>query len=120
MKKILLNVASIGLLATLFLPLIVLAQWGGVGDAEAPVTAPTWGEVDVIDALGRISNWLFAILLIVAAIFLIVAGYFFVTARGDTDKVTTARQFVLWALIGVLVGFLAKGLVMLVNKMVRG
>jgi hypothetical protein len=42
----------------------------------------------------------------------------FVTASGDPDKTKTARNFVLYALIGVLVGFAAKGLVMLVEKIV--
>ncbi len=114
MKKILSHIASVGLLAVLLLPLLAFAQQPGPGDA------PAWGEVDIMQTLARISDWLFALLLIVAAIFIIVAGYFFVTAQGDPDKVGTARQFVLYALIGVLVGFLAKGLVVLVDMIVRG
>lgn len=114
MKKALLNIVSAGLLTLLFLPLLVSAQQPGPGDA------PGWGDVDIMETLGRISDWLFAILLIIAAIFIIIAGFYFVTAQGDPDKVSTARMFVLWALIGVLVGFLAKGLVILVDRMVRG
>jgi len=102
MKKILL---ALVLASTLTLPLI--------GLAAEPKTAP---EIDTIDLLNRITNWLFTILLIIAAIFIIIAGLYFVTAQGDADKTKSARNFILYALIGVLVGFAAKGLVKLVGK----
>ena len=92
---------------------VAIAQVGPID--TAPVEAP---DVNVVDALNSIINWLFAFLLIIAALFLIVAGFYFVTAQGDADKVKTARQFVLYALIGVLIGFLAKGLVILVGFIV--
>lgn len=97
----------------LVLPIMVLAQQPG------PDQAPQWGELDVMQVLEKVTNWLFAILLIVAAIFIIMAGYFFVTAQGDPDKVKTARNFVLYALVGVLVGFVAKALVMFIDTIVR-
>ncbi len=91
-------------------------DWGGWGGG-APEGAPT---LDILDVLDNITDWLFAILLIVAAIFIIIAGYFFVTATGDPEKTKRARDFVMYALIGVLVGFVAKGLVMLVGTIATG
>ena len=93
------------------MPLVVLAQ--------GPIQAPGWRDVDFMVALERIFNWVFAILLVVAAIAIVVAGYIFVTAAGDPDKIKKARDFVLYALIGVLVAFLAKGLVVLIDRIVR-
>ena len=104
MRKITLNLIS----AAILLPLTALAA--------APAVAPA---VDVMEVLDSITNWLFAILLIIAAIFIIVAGYLFVTAFGDPDKTKKARDFVMYALIGVLVGFCAKGLVLLVKTIVE-
>ena len=66
---------------------------------------------DFIDALNSIVNWLFTILLIVAVIFILIAAFNFITAAGDPEKVKTARQFVIYALIGVVVALLARGLV---------
>jgi len=111
MKKVL---PSLALIAVIFLPLITTAQVPG------PEDTPDREDVQVMEVLERISDWLFAILLIVAVIFITIAGYFFVTAAGDTDKVKRARDFVMYALIGVLVGFLAKGLVKLVETIVTG
>jgi phosphoglycerol transferase MdoB-like AlkP superfamily enzyme len=105
MKKLLSSLVLTGLLA---LPVVGLAQ-------QAPPAAPT---ADIMATLDSITDWLFAILLIVAAIFIIIAGYFFITAQGDPDKIAKARQFVLYALIGVLTGFAAKGLVVLISRIV--
>lgn len=105
MKKIFLSLILVSLLA---LPIAGLAQ-------VTPTTAP---EKDIMTLLTNIMNWLFTILLVVAAIFIIVAAYYFITASGDPEKVKTARNFVLYALIGVLVAFAARGLVKLVGTIV--
>jgi hypothetical protein len=58
--------------------------------------------------------------MVVAVIYIIMAAFNFVTAAGDPEKVTKARNFVLYALIGVLVAFAAKGLINLISKIATG
>jgi len=101
MKKFVSTIVASSLLV---LPTLGLAQ---------PASAPT---VDVLQALDDVTNWLFALLLIVAVIYLILAGFYFITAQGDPDKVAKARNMVLYALIGVVVAVAAKGLVVLVRR----
>jgi len=101
MRKIISAIISVSLL----LPLIGLAL----------ETAPT---VDVMTALDSIVNWLFTILLVVAVVFLVLAAFNFVTAGGSEEKVTTARSQVMYALIGVMVALLARGLIALVRRIV--
>jgi hypothetical protein len=72
----------------------------------------------LINTLYNVRDWLFTILLTVAAIFIIIAGYNFVTAGGDPTKITAARNFVLYALIGVLVAIASTGMIELVKKIV--
>ncbi len=100
MKKVLTGATAVSLIA---LPALVLAQ-----GASAPV-------VNVFNALSTLTDYLFTILLIVAVIFLIIAAFTFVTASGDPDKVGKARNFVLYALIGIAVAVAAKGLIALVQ-----
>ena len=109
MKKVLVSLTLIGLL---IVPALVLAQVVPGQAVPAPELEICCGPNSV---LYRLMNWLFTILLVVAAIFIIVAAFMFVTASGDPDKTKTARNFVLYALIGVLVAFGAKGLVSLVG-----
>jgi len=103
MRKILFGLTTASLLV---LPIVGLAQ---------ATTAP---NLDVMVALDNIVNWLFAILLVIAALFIIIAAYYFVTAAGNPEILGRARTFVLYAIIGLVVAFLAKGLVALVRTIV--
>ncbi len=97
--------------------LISLVTIPAISMADEPTDHPGT-KLDLWDALEKVINYLFALLIIVAVIFLLIAGILFVTAQGDPDKVKKARDFVLWALIGVIVGVLAYALVNFVQSMV--
>jgi prolipoprotein diacylglyceryltransferase len=105
MKKI---VSALVLLTLFALPAVGLADSG-------EITPPT---LDFWDALDTIVTYLFGLLIILAVIFLVIAGIMFITAQGDTEKIKKARDYVLWALIGVIVGVLAYALVNFVSQMV--
>ena len=102
MKKI---ISALILVSILAVPVVGLA-----------VVAEVLPEYDVMLTLNNIVNWLFAILLIVAVLFLVIGGLQYVTAQGDPEKIKKAGQYILYALIGVIVALLARGLVTLVQK----
>lgn len=106
MKKILLIPV---LMSLLLLPIISLAQ--------EPWPAIT-GPQDLIDKLDIVARWLMTIVFIIAAIFIVVAAYKFVTSGGDPAAVTSARQAILYALIGVAVALLAWGIVQVVKSII--
>lgn len=108
-KKYLSSLTLVSLLAVSFL---ALPAKGLAQDMEA------LEEIEVMGALDSIVNWVFTILLVVAALFIVLAAFTFVTAGGDPEKVNTARNQVLYAIIGVAVAFLARGLVALVRTIV--
>ena len=109
MKKLLTGITLVSLLA---LPV--------VATATAPEGVPLMTGQGTIDALENLIDWLFTILLIVAVIFLVIAAFSFITASGDPDKVGKARNYVLYALIGVAVAVAARGLVALVQLIMGG
>ncbi len=106
MKKYLILFLSVSLLV---LPFFVLAQ----------ETAPTiGGSVDeLVDILNRIGDLIFTILLVIAFIFLVMAGLNFITASGDTTKVDKARNMLMYCLMGVAVALLARGAIALVRNL---
>ncbi len=65
-----------------------------------------------------ITNWVFAFVLVAAIIAIIFAGVGFLTSGGDASKVTNARQFLMYALIGVAVTILAKAFIAVVGTLV--
>lgn len=76
-------------------------------------------EIEPVAAIEKIITWLITIVLIVAALFIVFAAFTFITAGGDPEKLNTARNQVMYALIGVVVALLAHGLVLLIEKTVK-
>ncbi|MGC8651169.1 MAG: pilin [Minisyncoccia bacterium] len=90
--------------------------------ATPPATMPEIPEVNVNiwDILDRALSWFFGIALIIASIMLVYAGFTYVTASGNNEKVQTATKTLIYALIGVAIALLAKGLPMLVQDFLQG
>jgi len=110
-KKYLLSLTLLILLAVslLALPVKGLAQTS---------TSTTLKDIPPVTAIETIITWLIWIVAIVAALFIVLAAFTFITAGGDPEKINTARNQVMYALIGVVVALLAWGLVALVRTKV--
>jgi len=86
-------------LVILSLPVVTLAQ-------NNAVNIPTTLQ----DAVGRIVGPLFLVLVAISTIFIIFAAYTFVTSGGEPAKAETARAALIYAIIGIVVAFLARAL----------
>ncbi len=76
-------------------------------------------DADLIGILILIANWLFTILMALAAISIVAAAFIFISSGGDSEKLNTARNWVIYALIGVLVALLAQVLVNFIDSWVE-
>ena len=117
MKKIFLT--TIVLSALLVFPLISLAQPETLpkeGGAPTVVTS----AAGLIDLIKRVGDWIFLGLLAITAVFLIYAGFLWVTAGGDPNAATKARQMLVNALIGLGVALMARGLVQVMRSIIAG
>lgn len=113
MKKLLLGIV----IASFVLAPVALTTIGLIVPLDASAEPPDTviPDTDVVASLGNIADWLFYILIGVSVLFIVIAGLQYVTAQGDPEKIKLAGQKVLYALIGVIVASLAKGLVVLVQ-----
>ncbi len=98
----------------LVLPLIGL--WLGAPILGAAASEEDLPDADVIDTLENIADWLYYILLGAAVVFIVIGGIYYATAQGDPEKIKKAGNSILYALVGVVVASLAKGLVTLIQK----
>ena len=64
-------------------------------------------------------NIIWTLALIIAPLMIIVAGFYFVTAAGNPNQITIARQIILWTLIGFLVIASAIGIINLFNEVIK-
>ena len=79
---------------------------------EGLITEPN----QVVGFIEKVGDWFFAILMAVAGVLIILAGWTFLTAGGNPDSVVKARQMLVFALVGVAVAVLAKGLPYLIKN----
>ena len=54
---------------------------------------------------------IFTMALVIAPIMIIVAGFYLLTAAGNPAQITTAKNIIMWTLIGFLVILAAKGII---------
>lgn len=113
MKKSLSTLILVSVISLFVLPFIM--------PVSAQTVAPTIIESpdEAVTLLETITNWFFTILMAVAVIMLILAAWTFLTAGGNPDSVTKARQMLVFALIGVAVAILAKGLPALIQALLE-
>jgi type II secretory pathway component PulF len=113
MKKVF---SALVLMSFLVVPMMA---FGATSQFDQPgQEVPTLLETgdDVLALIDTIGNWIFVILLALAAIFLIWAGFMYVTAAGNEDTLRKARMMLVNALIGVAIALGAKGLVAVIGN----
>lgn len=99
MKKKLSVLISMGLLTVLLVPMLALAQ------EEPPAAADLWAILDTA------TRWFYGIFLALAVLMVIYAGFMFLTAGGDAEKISKAREALMYAVVGVVVALLARSIV---------
>lgn len=99
------KIEKIFLIFTLFLPLLVFAQ-----DTQI-IKFETLEEL-----FGAIISFLKKIIIPFSGIMFLIAGYFFVTAGGDPEKINLAKRIIIYTMIGLLFILLAEALVEVIKK----
>lgn len=68
-----------------------------------------------LNSLATITDWIFAVLLIIVGLLILIGALFIITAAGDPTKIGKGKDFIMYALIGLAVALLSKALVPLVT-----
>jgi len=76
---------------------------------SAPPTPITTAS-GIVTKLGDVAGWLFAIFLALAVLFLIYAAFMYLTAAGNTDKTTGARNALIYGIVAIVVAVVAGGI----------
>ena len=95
---------------TVVMPFIALAQ--------APTVPQLESVGGVTSFLDRIVNYLFGIFLVVAVIMIIYAAFLYLTAAGNEDKLKSAKNTIIYAIIAIVVAVVARSLVALVRNII--
>ena len=127
MKKSLSALILISLITLFVLPAMMPVMAGDedevAGDedevnvGQAPTIITDASQITTV--INNVVNWFFLIVMTVAAIFILVSAWTFLTAGGNPDSITKARQMLIYALVGVVVAVLAKGLPILIQSILE-
>ena len=85
-----------------------------------PETAPATTGAGLLNLIDSVTNWFFAIFIVLALIFILLAAFQLVTAGGDEAKLGEARAKLIWAAVGIMVALISKGLVPIIRSIVGG
>ncbi|NTU69411.1 hypothetical protein HGB13_01085 [bacterium] len=86
---------------------LVLATSPISAKINGPVTPPGVPTDSLSDLIGKISNAILSIVAVLAILFLILAGFQYVTSAGNPDQITKAKNTALYAIIGIIVALVA-------------
>jgi len=108
--KLSLVVSTIGLLLLGNVAIGQVAQIPGI-QQTGPTTVG--GLVDVLKGVIR---WTYIIFFVIAVMFILFAAFSYLTAGGDAEKITTAKNRVIYAAIAIIVALLAVGFEVIIRN----
>ena len=86
---------------------------------SAIALANTAGTIDVVGILNNLVNWAFSFLLIFAVICILYSAFLFLTAAGDTEKISKAKSQLMWSVVAVVVAVTARGIVAVIRSIIE-
>lgn len=81
-------------------------------------STPQWREA-LIQILKKVSDFLLMMIPIIAAVALIIAGYFYIFSPAHSESVTKAKGIIKFNLIAILVAFFSYSLVQLIVNLLN-
>ena len=109
MKKI--NKTLFGIWATL-MSFLIVAQ----GQAITITNPLTPGNISYEEMLARVLSWIFGFALAIAVLMLIIGGYMMVVSGGDPQRFSTGRKVIVYALSGLAIVAVSRGIIALVEQ----
>lgn len=114
MKDALLKISRLGILAFATLPTLFVKKTFAMDPLEwlKQITELPNSNTSLEDFIIKIINWAIGFSAIVAVVMIVFAGFKYITANGDENKISSATKTLTFAIVGLVVCFIA---VMLVN-----
>jgi len=73
-------------------------------------TNPKCGVCCFLQTLYNVTDWIFVILVGLASLYVIIGAMNLLMSAGDPSKVASGRQHIMFAAIGLIIGFLARAI----------
>ena len=111
MKKLSILIPIVVILA---LPLVVGAQI----TQEQTFVSGVSNISQVLGIINNISVWFMSIVVGVSVFFFVMAGFLYVTSGGAEEKLKSAKNYLIYGIVGVIVALLAGAILVVVQNLV--
>ena len=71
---------------------------------------------EFIALICKAGNWFFTALMVVALLMFLVSAFYFLTGGGNPQNIEKAKQTLLYAIVGVIVGILPKAIIAIIGS----
>jgi len=112
MKKVFKTIGTLLPLAAVVLVPVMAGAQGTITPTEPIKTSD-----ELVNTINRIAGLMQWGLLVLSGIFAIAAGYIYLTAAGDAEKVGKAKTMLIYTVIALAIGLLAGGIGSLVENL---
>ena len=76
-----------------------------------------WGVICILSGVYTATDWVFVGIMALVIIFILIGGFYILTAAGAPERVASGRQFIVWACIGLAVALGAKAIPAIVKAL---
>ena len=90
------------------------------GDSNCELVCKKQSESDAENMVGKIIQTVFMVVGIIAVIVIIIGGIMYATSQGDSGKLTTAKNTILYAAIGLIISLLSFAIVSFILTTMEG
>jgi len=87
---------------------------------ETDVWNKSEGNISIWEILNRAINYVFTFVVGLGIVMFLVTAYYYMTSGGDSEKVKKALQSLIYVLVGIIVVFASKMIIMLACKFALG
>lgn len=109
MKNI--KIAAIIATAIAVIPAFALADFSGIPNGA--LSKSTLGVI-----LGNVLGFAFGLLIVLAAIFIVYAGFLYLTAGGEEEKVKKAKNYLVYAVVALVVAGIAQVIILIAKNII--
>lgn len=84
----------------------------------AVVSIDNYGMCCLVNTIYSITDWIFYISMAFIGIMIVIGAFTIITAGGDPSKVSQGRNYILYAIVGMVVAFFARAIPAVVKTLV--
>ena len=74
----------------------------------ADLNSPDWAMICLLGTIGKVTNWIFFLMMAGAVLVIVYGGFLYITAAGDPSKAEKGKTALTLAIIGIVIALIAR------------